>query len=371
MRLANTFFTHRKVDALTESLGLGTEALPLRLWAYVCEHHGADGRLSGYTAKQIERIVGWKSTPGKFAQAMVEVGWLEVLPDGGGYQCHQWTEHQPAVYSAAQVEALLEAERVRWSAQQMEAERARLEREAREAERRRERAALGGFGKAAKAAAAEAGAEAGPAAAPQQGTTVPNSSTRIPVSVPEKTLKSFDLDNGPGGLAASRPTGQVPGQTGIEVGDREDAFGDGQSPAFVPASGGGISGGANGHGGSKREGTYGAGAIPAPNVERTPAMVDRALGMVRRELQTVADTMVGRDYCTELDTNHGGPWGKFAHKDPGALIAACLDLHEAKAKARNGQREPIRNCGSWLNRSFQEHYQRRQQGLESRRNAGL
>jgi hypothetical protein len=51
----------------------------------VSEHHGADGRLSGYTAKQIERIVGWKSAPGRFVAAMVEAGWLEPLrtEDGG------------------------------------------------------------------------------------------------------------------------------------------------------------------------------------------------------------------------------------------------------------------------------------------------
>jgi hypothetical protein len=95
MNLPETYWTDRKTRALMRLLGKGAEVLPLRLWSHVSGRHGADGRLAGYKPQEMEDAAGWWGEPGKFVAAMLEVGWLEPLPDGQpGYQCHEWEQHQ-------------------------------------------------------------------------------------------------------------------------------------------------------------------------------------------------------------------------------------------------------------------------------------
>lgn len=86
------YFEHRKTKRLVGLLGRGAEVLPIKLWAYCGRVHAEDGRLTGYTAEEIESLVGWWGNAGRMVEAMLTVGFLKC--DGEGFFVHEWAEHE-------------------------------------------------------------------------------------------------------------------------------------------------------------------------------------------------------------------------------------------------------------------------------------
>lgn len=85
------YFDHPKTRRLIGLLGRGAEVLPIRLWCYCGRYHSRDGSLAGYSAQEIESIVGWWGKPGEMLQAFLALVLLEESPDG--YVVHDWVEH--------------------------------------------------------------------------------------------------------------------------------------------------------------------------------------------------------------------------------------------------------------------------------------
>lgn len=104
------YFDHPKTRRLIGLLGRGSEVLPVRLWCYCGKYHAGDGSLAGYSAQEIESIVGWWGKAGEMVQAFVALGFLEEGP--GGPVVHDWKEH--AGHLAVYKEKARHAARVRW-----------------------------------------------------------------------------------------------------------------------------------------------------------------------------------------------------------------------------------------------------------------
>lgn len=85
------YFDHPKTRRLIGLLGRGAEVLPIRLWCYCGRYHSRDGSLAGYSAQEIESIVGWWGKPGEMLQAFVSLAFVDELPNG--VQVHDWSEH--------------------------------------------------------------------------------------------------------------------------------------------------------------------------------------------------------------------------------------------------------------------------------------
>ncbi len=90
------YFDHPKTRRLVGLLGRGAEVLPIKLWSYCGKFHAEDGRLAGYSPQEIESIVGWWGKEGECIAVMLREGtrFLHPLPDGDGFQAHDWLEHQ-------------------------------------------------------------------------------------------------------------------------------------------------------------------------------------------------------------------------------------------------------------------------------------
>jgi hypothetical protein len=76
------FFDHPKTRRLVGLLGRGSEVLPIKLWCWCAKYHAESGWLTGYSAQEIESILGWWGEPGKMVEAMVKVGFLIESVDG-------------------------------------------------------------------------------------------------------------------------------------------------------------------------------------------------------------------------------------------------------------------------------------------------
>ncbi len=85
------YFTHPKTSRLVGLLGRGAAELPIRLWAYCGKHHSESGNLTGYSAQEIETVVGWWGGTGKMVEAMLNVGFLDKIENG--FRIHGWKEH--------------------------------------------------------------------------------------------------------------------------------------------------------------------------------------------------------------------------------------------------------------------------------------
>jgi hypothetical protein len=106
------YFEHRKTKRLIGRLGRGAEVLPIKLWRYCGKYHAEDGKLTGYTASEIESLAEWWGKSGEMMEAMVDVVFLEVID--GGWQIHDWIKmqgHIQALKDRAQ-----HAANVRWDA---------------------------------------------------------------------------------------------------------------------------------------------------------------------------------------------------------------------------------------------------------------
>ena len=86
------YFDHPKTRRLIGLLGKGSEVIPIRVWAYVGKYHARDGKLAGYSAQEIESIVGWWGKEGELVEALLKVGFLRN--NGDGFYVHDWIDHE-------------------------------------------------------------------------------------------------------------------------------------------------------------------------------------------------------------------------------------------------------------------------------------
>ena len=85
------YFEHYKTKRLTGLLGRGAEVIPLKLWVHTGKFHAHDGILTGYSAQEVESIIGWWGPKEKAIDALIKVGFIE--PVENGYLVHDWSEH--------------------------------------------------------------------------------------------------------------------------------------------------------------------------------------------------------------------------------------------------------------------------------------
>lgn len=106
------YFDHIKTVRLVGALGRGAESLPIRLWCYLGMHPKDNGRLTDFTADDIESVVfRWWGDRGAAVDAMVRVGYLGQ--DDGGFFAAGWLDrngHIPAFHERAS-----KAATARWS----------------------------------------------------------------------------------------------------------------------------------------------------------------------------------------------------------------------------------------------------------------
>jgi hypothetical protein len=86
------YFDHPKTKRLVGLLGRGADVLPIRLWSYCGKFHCEDGKLSGYSAQEIESIAGWWGKTGMLMPAMVKAGF--AVEQENGWEIHEWKQHQ-------------------------------------------------------------------------------------------------------------------------------------------------------------------------------------------------------------------------------------------------------------------------------------
>lgn len=86
------YFEHRKTKRLIGQLGRGAEVLPLRVWCFAAKYHPVDGKLTGYSAQEIESMVGWWGKAGECIAALVNVGFLVEIKNG--WRVHEWKDHE-------------------------------------------------------------------------------------------------------------------------------------------------------------------------------------------------------------------------------------------------------------------------------------
>jgi hypothetical protein len=91
LNLNLNYFDHPKTVRLVGILGRDSDVLPIRLWCHCGRHHFEDGRLAGYTADEIEAIIGWRGERGKCVAALCKLGFLEQVD--GGYAVHDFLDH--------------------------------------------------------------------------------------------------------------------------------------------------------------------------------------------------------------------------------------------------------------------------------------
>lgn len=65
---------------------------PIRLWCYVGRFHSSDGILKGYSAEEIECLIGWNGNATELVTAMLKVGYL--VQKGDSYHLHEWLDHE-------------------------------------------------------------------------------------------------------------------------------------------------------------------------------------------------------------------------------------------------------------------------------------
>lgn len=96
LNLDVNYFDHPKTKRLMGLLVRGAEVLPIKLWAYCGKVHADTGRLSGYSARELESVIGWWGKEGEAAAGLVRVGFLREIPEaeGAGFEVVDWLEHQ-------------------------------------------------------------------------------------------------------------------------------------------------------------------------------------------------------------------------------------------------------------------------------------
>lgn len=92
LNLDPNFFEHPKTRRLVALLGPGADILPIRLWAYCAKVHPKNGVLWGYSAKEIEAIIGWTGRQNQACKGLLGVGYL--IRAQKGFSCKDWHQHQ-------------------------------------------------------------------------------------------------------------------------------------------------------------------------------------------------------------------------------------------------------------------------------------
>lgn len=91
-RLNTGFPGHTKTKKIKRKLGEPGCWSIVCLWLWAA-HHRPSGDLSGLPDDEIESAADWNGDEGVFVSAMVSARYLDG--DSGGYQIHDWQEHQP------------------------------------------------------------------------------------------------------------------------------------------------------------------------------------------------------------------------------------------------------------------------------------
>lgn len=117
IRIKTSFLNHRKRRKLKLLLGVDATGCVLDLWLNAAMLN-PDGILRGMDHEDIALDAGWDGQGGmdarQFCAALLEVKFLDQLPDGT-YVLHDWTEHQAwVVTSPARVARARKANDVRW-----------------------------------------------------------------------------------------------------------------------------------------------------------------------------------------------------------------------------------------------------------------
>lgn len=110
LNLDLNYFDHPKTLRLVALLGIGSDVLPVKLWAYCGRYHAEHGRLKGLSALEIESIVRWWGRPGKMIEVFLKLGFLHEEPDG--FRVHDWREHEG--HLAMYHERARKAAKARW-----------------------------------------------------------------------------------------------------------------------------------------------------------------------------------------------------------------------------------------------------------------
>ena len=114
IRIEISFRGHRKRRKLQALLGAGATGHLIDLWVGSAISR-PNGVLDGYDALDIAMEAGWSGDPREFVEALVEVGFLDVL-ESGTYALHDWGAHQPFVVQSKEREARAsKAANARWS----------------------------------------------------------------------------------------------------------------------------------------------------------------------------------------------------------------------------------------------------------------
>jgi len=114
IRISVSFRGHRKRRKLKTILGPDATDYLLDLWIGAAVSR-PEGILHGFGAVDIAMEAGWGGDPNEFLTTLIEVGFIDVLEDGG-YALHDWQEHQPFVaQSNVRSERARKAIHARWT----------------------------------------------------------------------------------------------------------------------------------------------------------------------------------------------------------------------------------------------------------------
>ena len=86
------YFTHAKTLRIISTLGHAASLYPIRLWCWCAQHRPETGILDGVDTRGIEALLSWRGPRGRLVKALVEVGFIDRLPDGR-YAVHDWHQH--------------------------------------------------------------------------------------------------------------------------------------------------------------------------------------------------------------------------------------------------------------------------------------
>lgn len=102
IRIEISFRGHRKRGKLQALLGPKSTDYLIDLWIGSALSR-PEGILHGYDPLDSAIEARWDGDPQEFVDALVRVGFLDIL-DNGTYALHDWEEHQPFVVKAKERE---------------------------------------------------------------------------------------------------------------------------------------------------------------------------------------------------------------------------------------------------------------------------
>ena len=113
IRLLVSFKGHRKRKRLSVALGYDATGQLIDLWLTAAMDR-PDGLLTDWDDIDIALAAGYDGNAAEFVKALIDTGWIDVLP-GGERRLHDWDENQPWASGAqARSEAARNAANARW-----------------------------------------------------------------------------------------------------------------------------------------------------------------------------------------------------------------------------------------------------------------